>query len=70
MVACEEIRLDYKKAKYRVWNKEKKKWFYFVEQNSSLPLSQFLIDTSGDDIYFAISLKKCPQIWGKSERIK
>ncbi len=70
MVAREEIGLDCKKAKYRVWNKEKKKWFYLVEQNSSLPLSQFLIDTSGDSIYFAISLKDCPQIWGKSERIK
>lgn len=70
MVACEEITLDYREAMYRVWNKEKKKWFYLVEQNSSLPLSQFLVDTSGNDIYFAISLKNCPWIWGKSERIK
>ena len=70
MTECEEIKLDYKKAEYRVWNKEKKKWFYLVEQNSSLPLSQFLIDASGDDIYFAISLKNYPRIWGKSERIK
>ena len=70
MTECEEIKLDYKKAKYRVWNKEKKKWFYLVEQDSSLPLSQFLIDASGDDIYFAISLKNYPWIWGKSERIK
>ena len=44
MIIPEEIKLDWKTAKYRVWNIQKKKWFYLVEQKSSLPFSQFLVE--------------------------
>ena len=71
MVATEEIKLDWKTAKYRVWNIQKKKWFYLVEQKSSLPFSQFLVEAKEDgELYFAYSLHISPWIWGEKERIK
>ena len=71
MVEVEEIKLDWKTAKYRIWNIQKKKWFYLVEQKSSLPFSQFLIEEKEDgEIYLARSLHISPCIWGKRERIK
>lgn len=71
MVVAEEIKLDWKTAKYRVWNIQKKKWFYLVEQKSSLPFSQFLVEAKENgELYFAISLHSSPWIWGKGERIK
>ena len=71
MVEVEEIKLDWKTAKYRFWNIQKKKWFYLVEQKSSLPFSQFLVEAKEDgELYFACSLHSSPWIWGKKERIK
>lgn len=65
MIKAQKIKLDYKKAKYRYWNKEKQKWFYLVPSNTSFPLNEFLIDEKGQDIYLALSLKDAPWIWGK-----
>ena len=68
-VEVEEIKLDIKQAKYRIWNKEKKKWFYVVEKQSSFPVSQFLV-SEDDDVILAISLKNSPWIWGRGERLR
>lgn len=71
MIVAEEIKLNWKTAKYRIWNKQKKKWFYLVEQKSSLPLNQFLIEAKEDgELYFVCSLHSSPWIWGKKEKIR
>ena len=67
----EVVKLDWKTAKYRIWNKEKKKWFYLVEKSSSLPFSQFLVEgKENGDLYLACSVHSAPWLWGKAEEIK
>lgn len=63
---AEQIQLDFKDAKYKIWNKQKKKWFYLVEKKSSFPFSQFLVeDKKNGDLYLAMSLHSAPWLWGE-----
>ena len=59
------VKLDKKKAKYKVLNKDGK-WYYLVENQQIKPFRSFLVCEDDDGpLYFGTSLKTHPELWGE-----
>ena len=61
----EVIELKEEKAIAKVYNKKQKKWYFLIEETSSLPFSGYL--KNGDDLYLSCSLTAAPWLWGDME---